>query len=277
MLLVFGAKQSEQDGQRDRPAVQARQLDDKHDDHPAVPPARPPTGPFRLGAVVEVVSTPHVPAGAAEQSVIDREADRRAGLHEHAHEEVQQRDAELIRLPSRPREEVVRPAMVPVLRQPGSLQHPRDRAITNPADHPDQQHTEGLETRPGETSRQQGQQTSERTGNLKHGGDPPVSRPRSGAANARGRWTYRPPDSGSPLLSPAQRLKPPSRARQRTSPGLTTPGDHPKSRKSRGRDWRCYLWVQWLTRRRKTKGTTACHQSRLSCSGVWGEETVDPL
>jgi hypothetical protein len=76
MLLVLGAKQSEQDRHADLAATEALELHDEHDHDPAVPPASPLSGAFRLRAVVEVVRAEHPPAGAAEQRVIDREAQR---------------------------------------------------------------------------------------------------------------------------------------------------------------------------------------------------------
>jgi hypothetical protein len=61
---------------------------------------------------------------------------------------------------------------MPDPRQAGRLQHPRDRAIPNTTDHPDQQHAERLQRRLREATIKQGQQLLKRTGNLKHGGDP---------------------------------------------------------------------------------------------------------
>jgi len=125
-----------------------------------------------LRTVVEVVRAPDLAPGTAEQRVIDRQTDRRARLHEHCHQEVQQPNTQLIRLPVPGSEEVVRAAVMPHARQPGGLQHPGHGAVPHPADHPDQQHAERLQRRLREATIKQGQQTLKRTGNLKHGGDP---------------------------------------------------------------------------------------------------------
>ena len=55
MLLILGAKQPEQDRQPDLATTEAWNLNDEHDNNPAVPPASPLSGAFRLRAVVEVV------------------------------------------------------------------------------------------------------------------------------------------------------------------------------------------------------------------------------
>jgi len=81
---------------------------------------------------MQVVRTPHPPARAAKQRVVDREPDRRARSDEHRHQEVDQRQAELVGIPARPREEVVRAAVMPLARESGGLQHPRHGAVTDP-------------------------------------------------------------------------------------------------------------------------------------------------
>ncbi len=177
--LVLGFEQPEQDGQTDHPTAETRKLDDEHDHDPTVPPTRPLPGPLGLGAVVQVVRAEHLAPRAPEQRVIDREADRRVPPGEHHDHEIQQRQPDPVGIPATPREEVMRTTVMPAAREPRRLQHPRHRAIPHPAREPDQQHAERLERRLGKASPQQGQQSSERTGNLTHGGDPPMSRPRT--------------------------------------------------------------------------------------------------
>jgi hypothetical protein len=168
MLIVTGSEQAKEDRQRDRSPADARQLEDQHDHDPTVPPPGAAPGPFRLSAVVQVVRAPHLASGAAEQRVVDRQADRGAGLDEHGDKEVQQRQPELVGVPARPGEEVVRVAVMPHAGQPGGLQHPRDRTVADPADEPDHEHVERVKRWLREARRQQGQQPGKRTG---HGGD----------------------------------------------------------------------------------------------------------
>ena len=175
MIVVFGPEQPEQDRQPNLPAAEAVELDDEHDHDPAVSPAGAPSGAFGLGAVVQVVRAPDLASGSAEEGVIDRE-EQRAVLGEHRHEEVQQPQPQLVRIPLPAGEQVVCAAVMPLARQPGGLQHPRDRAIADPADEPDQQHAERLKRWLREARRQQGQQPGKRSGNLKHGGDLPMGR-----------------------------------------------------------------------------------------------------
>ena len=106
--------------------------------------------------------------------VIDRHDDRPALLwDEHRHQELQQPQPELVGVPARAREKVMRTAVMPTAGEPRGLEHPRDGAITNPADEPDHKHAERLKRRLREHRPTKGQQTRERTGNLTHGGDPP--------------------------------------------------------------------------------------------------------
>jgi len=191
------AKQAQQDRQRDGPAAQARQADDQHDHEPAVPPPGSPPRSLRLRAVVQVVRAPHPFARAAKQRVVDREP-QHAVSREHRDQEVRQRQPELIGISTATSEEVVRTAVMPHPRQPRSLGHPSDRAIPRPGHRPVQQHAERLKARLGEASPQQGQHGGQRSGNLKHGGDVAVSRPRSGAPTPAADGLGRPPDSGSP-------------------------------------------------------------------------------
>ncbi len=97
---VLRAEQPEQDRQPDLAATEARKLNDERDHDPAVPPPSPLPGPFRLRAVMKVVRAEHPPAGAAEQRVIDREPQRAVRLDEHRHQEVQQRDPDLVGIPA---------------------------------------------------------------------------------------------------------------------------------------------------------------------------------
>jgi hypothetical protein len=166
--VVFGAEEPEEDRQPDRPSAEARQLDDEHDDDPAVAPPGSPTGALGLGAVVQVVRAPHAPPRATEQRVIDGQTDRRAGLDEHRHQEVGQPQADIVGLPARAGEEVVRAAVMPRPGQARGLQHPRDRAVADPPDEPDQQHAERLKRRLREARPKQGQHPGKRSG---HGGD----------------------------------------------------------------------------------------------------------
>jgi len=179
MRVVLGAEQPEQDRQPNLTAAEARKLDDQDHHDPAVPPPGPLPGPLRLRAVVQVVRAPHLPARAAEQRVIDRQADRRARLDEHSHQEVQQSQTELVGIPAAAGEEVMRTTVMPHPSEPGGLQHPGHGAVPDPADHPNEEHAERLQRWLREATIEQGQQSLKRTGNLKHGGDPPVSRPRT--------------------------------------------------------------------------------------------------
>ncbi len=186
MLIVLGPEEPEQDRQADRPTAQALKLDHQDDDHPTVAPAGAPPGPFGLGAVVQVVRAPHPPPRAAEQRVIDGQADRRARLDEHRDQKVGQPQAQLVGLPARPGEEVVRATVMPHAGPPGGLQHARDGAVADAAGEPDHQHAERLKRRLRETRSQQGQQPGKRSGNLAHGGDPPVKGPRPASSAPRG-------------------------------------------------------------------------------------------
>src|SRR5665213_409861 len=172
MLIVLGSKDPEEDRQADRPAAQTLQVHDEHDHHPTVSPARPASRALRLGTVVQVVRAPHPPARAPEQRVIDGEANRRVRRHEYRHQEVQQPQPELVGLPAPVGEEVVRTTVMPL---PGEPHH---------------QHAERPVRRLREARRKQGQQTSERTGNLKHGGDLPVEGPRERSLRPTAGWVY---------------------------------------------------------------------------------------
>ena len=183
-------------------------------------------GAFRLRAVVQVVRAEHLSARASEQRVIDSQADWPVPLDEHRHQEVQQPQPELVGIPARAREEVMRTAVMPTASEPSGLQHPRHGAIPDTAGEPDHQHAERLKRRLREHRATKGQQTRERTGNLTHGGDPPAGQATGTLATPRGRWTCRPPDSGSPPLSPAQALKPPPASGH--PPAITTPLSPPR-------------------------------------------------
>ena len=177
MIVVLGAEQAEEHRQRDLPAAQAAQLDDEHDHDPAVPPPSPAAGPLRLRPVVQIVRPEHLAPRTAEQGVVNGETDRRARLHEHGDQEVQQRQPQFIGIPAPAGEQVVRAAVMPHPSQPRGLQHPRHRAIPDPADRPYYQPAERLKRRLRHAWRQQGQQPSQRSGNLKHGGDLPDGKP----------------------------------------------------------------------------------------------------
>ena len=178
MGIVLGPKDPEEDRQTDLSAAQAGELDDEHDHDPAVPPPGAPPRTLRLGAVVQVVSAPHPPSRAPEEGVVYGQTDRSARRHEHRHPEVQQAQPQIVGIPAPVGEEVVRAAVMPLPGQPRGLQHPGDRAVADAAEKPDRQHAEGPVRRRSEARSEQGQQRSERTGNLRHGGDPPVGRPR---------------------------------------------------------------------------------------------------
>jgi tetratricopeptide (TPR) repeat protein len=208
VAVVLGTEQPEEDRQADRPPAQARKLDHEHDDNPAVAPARAAPGSLGLGAVVEVVRAPHAPAGAPEQRVLDGEPDRRAGLDEDGHQEVQQPQPELVGLPACSGEEVVRAAVMPAARQSGGLQHPGDGAVADPPDEPDQQHAERLKRRLRKAWPKQGQQPGKRRG---HVGD---SRCRAAGTStaSRGQIGLTPTGFGvpRPLLVPRARTLPPA-------------------------------------------------------------------
>ena len=138
---------------------------------------------------MQVVRPEHAPPRTPKQRVIDGQADRRARRDEHRDEEVQQHKAELVGLPAPTREEIMRAAVMPDAGQSGGLKHPRDRAVTDPPDRPDQQHAEGLKRWLREARPQQGQQPRKRTGNLTHGGDPPDGKATGTLATPRSRWT----------------------------------------------------------------------------------------
>ena len=126
---------------------------------------------------------------------------------------------------ARPREEVMRAAVMPDAGQPGGLQHPGNRAVTDPGDRSDDQHAERLKRRLRERRRKEGQQTAKRTGNLTHGGDPPVRATTRRSQRPRPSGLDRPPDSGSPPLSPAQPPKPGLPAPP--TPAITRPPSRP--------------------------------------------------
>ena len=230
MPIVLGSKQPEEDRQADRPASQALKVHDEHNDNPTIPPARPMSRTLRLSTVVQIVRAPHPPPGAPEQRVIDSQADRRLGLHEHRHQEVQQQESQLVGIPAPIGEEVVRTAVMPLAGQPGGLQHPRHRAIPNTPDEPDHQHAERLKRRLRKARSQQGQQTCQRTGNLNHGGDLPVGGPRERSQRPAADG-FTPTGFGVAANPPCRPLKCPADARQHHARQRSQP--HPQPRKPR--------------------------------------------
>ena len=179
MRVVLGAEQPEQDRQPNLTAAEARKLDDQDHHDPAVPPPGPLPGPLRLRAVVQVVRAPHLPARAAEQRVIDRQADRRARLDEHSHQEVQQSQTELVGIPPAAGEEVMRTTVMPHASEPGGLQHPGHGAVPDPADHPNEEHAERLQRWLREATIEQGTAVLEANWEPEARRRPPVSRPRT--------------------------------------------------------------------------------------------------
>jgi hypothetical protein len=207
--VVLGAKQTKQDRQADLSTTQAVKLHNQHDNDPAVAPASPPARALGLRAVVEVVRAEDLPSRAPEQRVIDRQADRPILLDEQSQQKVRKPQPELIGLPARPREEVVRTAVMPAAGEPRGLQHPRHRAIPDAADEPDHEHAERVKRRLREARREQGQQPGERTG---HGGDS-WCRAAGTSEASRGQIGLSAPDSGSPhpLLAVLGRERSPCR------------------------------------------------------------------
>jgi hypothetical protein len=172
VALVLRAKQPKEDGQPDSSAAEAFEVDHEHDHDPAVSPPSALPGPLRLRAVMQVMRAPDLPARAAEQRVVDSQSDRRARLQKPVDEQIEQPQPEIIRAPLRASEEVVRAAVMPLAGKASALQHPGHGAVTDTAREPDEEHAERPKRRLGERWREQGQQPSKRSGNLKHGGDP---------------------------------------------------------------------------------------------------------
>ena len=228
MLVVSGPEQPEEHGQADRPAAQTRQRHDEHDDDPAVAPPRPASRPLGLRAVVQVVRAPYPAAGAPEQRVVDGKPDRRASPDEHRDQEVQQHKPDPVGIPAPPREEVVRAAVMSLAGQPGALQHPRHRAVADPADEPDHERAERLKRRLRKARRQQGQQPGKRSGNLTHGGDPPVQGPRPASSAPRGPMGLTPTGFGVAANPPL-----PCSGRQTVAARATRAGRHNRALKPR--------------------------------------------
>ncbi len=86
---------------------------------------------------------------------------------------------------------------------------------------------------------EEGHQGTKQTGNLKHGADPPVSRPRTTRVNAPRPMVLAPTGFGSPRLSPAHTLESKSRAAARATRARCC-----KTRNSRDLVERRYLWLQ---------------------------------
>ena len=185
--VVLGPEQPEQDRQPDRPAAEARQARRRARRRPSSCPSAcgarsPPAGRRRAG------SARPTPCARSGRTACRRRpgASARPALTNTDDQEVQQRQPELVGVPAPAGEEVVRAAVMPHPGQPRGLQHPRHRAVADPADEPDHQHAERLKRRLREARRQQGQQPGKRSGNLTHGGDPPVRGPRPASSTPRG-------------------------------------------------------------------------------------------
>jgi hypothetical protein len=105
----------------------------------------------------------HFATAAAEHRVIDGHPQVRAGRHQQQHDRLRDGQAELVKLPAGPGEEVMSAVMRPCSLQAAARQHAHDRAAVHPARQPGEQAAEGHEPRGGETRAERGQRLQQRS------------------------------------------------------------------------------------------------------------------
>jgi hypothetical protein len=104
----------------------------------------------RGAAVVLPPGLVDLPPGPAEHGIVSRHAQVRARRHHEHHRQLRNRQAELVKLPAGPGEEVMRPVMRPHVLQAAAQQHPGHGAAAHPPGQPGDQAAEGDKSRPGE-------------------------------------------------------------------------------------------------------------------------------
>ena len=100
----------------------------------------------------------HLRPGPLEQGVVDRDQHWLAVGDQQRHDQLRQRQAQVLRAPPGMGKEPVRPVMAPYLGQPGTGQHAAHRPPPGLDEEPAGQRAEGAERRGGEQRLEAGQQ-----------------------------------------------------------------------------------------------------------------------